>query len=287
MHEHALQFHIQCGRGDIGRYCILPGDPGRCEKIAAYFDHPVKVASNREFTTYTGTLLGERVSVCSTGIGGPSAVIAMEELHALGADTFVRVGTCGGIALKVKSDDVVIATGAVRHEGTSREYAPMEFPAVADYTVQSALVAAARALGKPWHAGVVQCKDSFYGQHDPERMPVSYELQAKWQAWKRLGVLASEMESAALFCCAAALGARCGSCFHVIWNQEREAAGLDQTESHDLSAAIQVGVEGLKHLIRTDREAARLSQTARKARDTKEEQDAQAGIAGIGQERAD
>ena len=120
-----------------------------------------------------------------------------------------------------------------------------------------ALVAAARALGKPWHAGVVQCKDSFYGQHDPERMPVSYELQAKWQAWKRLGVLASEMESAALFCCAAALGARCGSCFHVIWNQEREAAGLDQTESHDLSAAIQVGVEGLKHLIRTDREAAR------------------------------
>ena len=257
MHEHALQFHIQCGRGDIGRYCILPGDPGRCEKIAAYFDHPVKGASNREFTTYTGTLLGERVSVCSTGIGGPSAVIAMEELHALGADTFVRVGTCGGIALKVKSDDVVIATGAVRHEGTSREYAPMEFPAVADYTVQSALVAAARALGKPWHAGVVQCKDSFYGQHDPERMPVSYELQAKWQAWKRLGVLASEMESAALFCCAAALGARCGSCFHVIWNQEREAAGLDQTESHDLSAAIQVGVEGLKHLIRTDREAAR------------------------------
>ena len=147
----------------------------------------------------------------------------------------------------MKSDDVVIATGAVRHEGTSREYAPMEFPAVADYAVQSALVAAARALGKPWHAGVVQCKDSFYGQHDPERMPVSYELQAKWQAWKRLGVLASEMESAALFCCAAALGARCGSCFHVIWNQEREAAGLDQTESHDLSAAIQVGVEGLKH----------------------------------------
>ena len=248
MQERALRLQIQWGRGDIGRYCILPGDPGRCEKIAAYFDHPVKVASNREFTTYTGTLLGERVSVCSTGIGGPSAVIAMEELHALGADTFVRVGTCGGIALKVKSDDVVIATGAVRHEGTSREYAPMEFPAVADYTVQSALVAAARALGKPWHAGVVQCK---------ELMPVSYELQAKWQAWKRLGVLASEMESAALFCCAAALGARCGSCFHVIWNQEREAAGLDQTESHDLSAAIQVGVEGLKHLIRTDREAAR------------------------------
>ena len=208
MQAHELQFHIQCKEGDVGRYCLLPGDPGRCEKIAAYFDQPRKVQSNREYTTYTGTLLGEKVSVCSTGIGGPSAVIAMEELHAIGVHTFVRVGTCGGIALKVQSDDVVIATGAIRHEGASREYAPIEFPAVADYQVQTALVEAAKALGKPWHAGVVQCKDSFYGQHSPARMPVSYELLAKWEAWKRLGVLASEMESAALFCCAAALGVR-------------------------------------------------------------------------------
>ena len=125
MHEHERQFHIQCKAGDVGRYCFLPGDPGRCEKIAAYFDNPVKIQSNREYTTYTGTLLGEKVSVCSTGIGGPSAVIAMEELHNIGVDTFIRVGTCGGIALQVQSDDVVIATGAVRHEGASREYAPI------------------------------------------------------------------------------------------------------------------------------------------------------------------
>ena len=124
MHEHELQFHIKCKAGEVGLYCFLPGDPGRCEKIAAYFDNPVKVQSNREYTTYTGTLLGEKVSVCSTGIGGPSAVIAMEELHNIGADTFIRVGTCGGIA-----------TGAVRHEGASREYAPIEFPAVSDYEV--------------------------------------------------------------------------------------------------------------------------------------------------------
>ena len=254
MEKRELQYHIQCARGDVGRYCILPGDPGRCEVIAQHFDHPVRVQSNREYTTYTGTLLGEPVSVCSTGIGGPSAVIAMEELTAIGADTFIRVGTCGGINLKVKSDDVVIATGAIRHEGTSREYAPIEFPAVSDYQVQQALVAAAQALGKPWHAGVVQCKDSFYGQHDPGRMPVSYELLAKWEAWKRLGVLASEMESAALFCCAAALGVRCGACLHVIWNQEREAAGLDQTESHDLSAAVEVGIEAVKRLIAADRQ---------------------------------
>ena len=255
MHEHELQFHIKCREGDVGRYVLLPGDPGRCEFIASFFDNPVKVQSNREYTTYTGTLLGEKVSVCSTGIGGPSAVIAMEELTKIGADTFVRVGTCGGIKLDVKSGDVVIATGAIRMEGASREYAPIEFPAVSDYEVQSALVQAAKNLGKPWHAGVVQCKDSVYGQHDPKRMPVSQELLYKWEAWKRLGVLASEMESAALFCCAAALGVRCGSCFHVIWNQEREAAGLDQEESHDLSAALEVGIEAVKLLIEADRAA--------------------------------
>ena len=247
------QFHIHCVPGDVGRYCILPGDPGRVPAIAALFDDAHQVAYNREFNVWTGTLLGEKVTACSTGIGGPSAVIAMEELTKIGADTFVRVGTCGGIKLDVKSGDVVIATGAIRHEGASREYAPIEFPAVSDYEVLTALVDSAKDMGYVWHAGVVQCKDSFYGQHDPARMPVSYELQAKWEAWKRLGVLASEMESAALFCCASALGVRCGSAFHVIWNQERDAAGLPQDESHDVSSAVRVGVEAIKRLIQADR----------------------------------
>ena len=253
MQQHEREFHLNLLPGDVGRYCILPGDPGRCEKIAAYFDDPVHVMSNREYTTYTGRLLGEKVSVVSTGIGGASASIAMEELIHLGADTFVRVGTCGGMALKVQSDDVVIATGAIRMEGTSKEYAPIEFPAVADFQVTTALVEAAKALGKPWHAGVVECKDSFYGQHAPETMPVGYELLNKWQAWLKLGTLASEMESAALFTVAAARGVRCGSCFHVVWNQEREKAGLDVKESHDLSAAIEVGIEAVKNLIREDK----------------------------------
>ena len=251
--ERELQFHIQCRPGDVGGYCILPGDPGRCESIAKWFDGAVHIKTNREYVTYTGTLLGEKVSVCSTGIGGPSAAIAMEELANLGVHTFVRVGTCGGIDLKVQSDDVVIATGAVRMEGTSREYAPIEWPAVADFEVANALVQAAKNLGKSWYTGVVQCKDSFYGQHSPGRMPVSYELESKWQAWKRLGVLASEMESAALFAVAASRGVRCGSVFHVIWNQERELAGLDQKESHDTSAAIQVGIEAVKLLITQDK----------------------------------
>ena len=251
--EEGLQYHLQIRKGDVGRYVILPGDPKRCKKIAAYFENPVLVADSREFVTYTGTLDGVKVSVTSTGIGGPSAAIAMEELANLGAHTFIRVGTCGGIELSVQSDDVVVATGAVRMEGTSREYAPIEWPAVADYQAVDALVRSCKALGKPWHAGVVQSKDSFYGQHSPGRMPVSYDLEQKWQAWKRLGGLASEMEGAALFPVAAARRVRCGAVFHVIWNQEREAAGLDQKESLDTSAAIDVGVEALKLLIQEDK----------------------------------
>lgn len=253
MSETAKMLHVNLAPGEAGRYAIVPGDPDRCELIAAHLDNPRMVTRKREFTTWEGTLDGERVTVTSTGIGGPSTAICVEELHKCGADTFIRVGTCGGIDLSVQSDDVVVATGAVRMEGTSREYAPIEWPAVADYQAVDALVRSCKALGKPWHAGVVQSKDSFYGQHSPGRMPVSYDLEQKWQAWKRLGVLASEMEGAALFTVAAARRVRCGAVFHVIWNQEREAAGLDQKESLDTSAAIDVGVEALKLLIQEDK----------------------------------
>ena len=257
MQELAKQFHIACAQGDIGRYCILPGDPGRVPAIAALFDDAKQIAYNREFNVWTGTLLGEKVTACSTGIGGPSASIAMEELHKCGADTFIRTGTCGGIDLNVQSGDVVVATGAIRYEHTSREYAPIEFPAVADFQVTNALVEATKKLGFPLHTGIVQCKDSFYGQHSPAASPVYSELQQKWESWKRLGVKASEMESAALFVVAAALGCRCGSCFHVVWNQEREAAGLDQKMSEDTSSSVKVSVEALKLLIEADRKAGR------------------------------
>lgn len=246
------QFHIHCTEGDVGRYVILPGDPGRCEAIASHFDNPVHIGMNREYNIYTGTLLGEKVSVCSTGIGGPSASIAMEELVKCGADTFIRVGTCGGIDLDVMPGDVVVATGAIRFEHTSLEYAPIEFPSVADFDITSALKQASEALGYRTHTGIVQCKDAFYGQHSPEKSPVYYELLNKWESWKRLGVKASEMESAALFVVAAALGVRCGSCFHVIWNQEQEKAGMFMPMTEDTSGAIKVGIEAMKRLIQAD-----------------------------------
>ncbi|MEF9967972.1 MAG: nucleoside phosphorylase, partial [Longicatena sp.] len=149
------QYHIGVAKGEVGRYVLLPGDPKRCEKIAQYFDNPVLVADSREYVTYTGTLNGVKVSVTSTGIGGPSASIAMEELVACGADTFIRIGTCGGMDINVKGSDVVIAQAAIRFEGTSKEYAPIEFPAVADLQITNALVNAAEKLDQPYHAGVV------------------------------------------------------------------------------------------------------------------------------------
>ena len=283
------QYHTQVGAGDVGRYVLMPGDPKRCAKIARYFDNAEQVADSREYVTWTGTLDGVMVSATSSGIGGPSTAIAMEELSLCGVDTFIRVGTCGGIQPEVKSGDLVIATGAVRMEGTSREYAPIEFPSVANLQVTNALIAAAKKLGfadgketdpaagmlrdsevsaetsaedrerneKPvlvpsYHVGVVQCKDSFFGQHEPVKMPVYYELLNKWEAWKRMGCLASEMESAAMFIVAAKLRARAGTCLLVVANQERRKLGLYNPIVHDTDQAIRTGIEAIRALIRAD-----------------------------------
>ena len=246
-------YHIQVGPGDVGRYVIMPGDPKRCKLIARYLDNPELIADSREYVTYTGTLEGEKVSVTSSGIGGPSTAIAVEELVMCGADTFIRIGTSGGIDLDVKSGDVVVATGAIRMEGTSREYAPIEFPAVANFDVTGALIQGAKNVKADYHVGVVQCKDSFYGQHSPDTKPVSYELENKWEAWCRLGAKASEMESAALFIVASYLKVRAGSVFLVAANQERAKRGMENPVVHDTDEAIRVAVEGVRELIKADK----------------------------------
>lgn len=246
--EDGRQYHTELKAGDVGKYVLLPGDPKRCEKIAAHFENPKLIADCREYVTYTGYVDGEKVSVTSTGIGGPSAAIALEELVKVGAQTFIRVGTCGGMDLDVKGGDIVIATGAIRAEGTTKEYAPIEFPAIADLDVVNALVKASKNLGYTYHAGVVQCKDSFYGQHNPDEMPVSYELNNKWEAWKRLGCLASEMESAALFIVASRLRVKVGSVFLAVANQERAKQGLENPIIHDTEIAIKTAIEAIKLL---------------------------------------
>ena len=246
------EYHVNLTKGDVGEYVILPGDPGRCEKIAQYFDNPVLVANNREYVTYTGTLDGVKVSVTSTGIGGPSAAIALEELVHCGAHTFVRVGTSGGMQKEVLGGDVVIATGAIRLDGTSKEYAPIEYPAVANFDVVMALKESAKELNHPYHVGVVQCKDSFYGQHSPESMPIANELQNKWEAWIRTGALTSEMESATLFIVGSTRRVRVGAVLLVVANQTRRALGLEDIQVHDTEAAIKVAINALKKLIADD-----------------------------------
>lgn len=253
--EEGLQYHIGLRKGDVGKYVILPGDPKRCEKIARHFDDAKLIADSREYVTYTGYLDGVKVSVTSTGIGGPSASIALEELVRVGADTFLRVGTCGGMQTDIMGGDLVIATGAIRMEGTSKEYAPIEFPAVANLEITNALVQAAKDLNKKYHVGIVQCKDAFYGQHEPETKPVDYELVNKWNAWVRLGCKASEMESAALFVVGDYLRVRVGSSFLVVANQEREKLGLENPVVHDTEAAIEVTVQAIRDLIKQDKES--------------------------------
>ncbi len=250
--EDKTMYHIGVAPGQVGKYVILPGDPKRCIKIAAYFDDPVFIADNREYVTYTGTLDGVPVSVTSTGIGGPSASIAMEELHMCGADTFIRVGTAGGMDLDVQAGDVVIASGAIRMEGTSKEYAPIEWPAVADFEITNALYQAAVSLGYRKHVGVVECKDAFYGQHKPEDLPMSYELLNKWQSWLRLGCKASEMESAALFTVGAYLKVRVGAVLFIMSNQERVKQGLSNVIEHDTDKAIHTAIDAIRLLIKQD-----------------------------------
>ena len=253
--EEGMQYHIGLRKGDVGKYVILPGDPKRCEKIAKHFDNAKLIADSREYVTYTGYLDGVKVSVTSTGIGGPSASIALEELVRVGADTFLRVGTCGGMQPEIMGGDLVIATGAIRMEGTSKEYAPIEFPAVANLDITNALVQAAKELNKKYHVGIVQCKDAFYGQHEPETKPVDYELINKWNAWVRLGCKASEMESAALFVVGDYLKVRVGSSFLVVANQEREKLGLENPVIHDTESAIEITIQAIRNLIKQDKEA--------------------------------
>jgi uridine phosphorylase len=248
------QYHLQCAPGDVGGYVLTPGDPGRVPRIAARLDRAREVAVNREYTTWTGELDGVPVSVTSTGIGGPSTAIAVEELFRIGAHTIVRVGTCGGMQPGQRRGDVVIAQATVRDEGTSRQYVPIEWPAVAHVEVVEALLAQARASGVRWHVGVVQSKDSFYGEMEPARMPASAELQAHWEAWTRIGVLASEMECAALFTAAATLRMRAGAVLGVV-NATPLHEAMPEPGELPIDALIDVAVGAVRRLIAADRGA--------------------------------
>lgn len=248
-----VMYHTGLSKADLegARFAIMPGDPFRVPKIAAHLENAKELAFNREYHSFLGELDGEKVLICSHGIGGPSTAIAIEELHQIGIEYFIRIGTSGGMQIPVLAGDVVVINAAIRAEGTSREYLPIEFPAVADLDCTVALRDAAKQLADGhYHVGVAQCKDSYFGQHEPERMPVSYELLNKWQAWVRGGALVSEMETATLFTVSQTLRAKAGAVMLCVWNQEREAAGLPQDSDHDTELAIKVAVQGVRNLIK-------------------------------------
>lgn len=222
-------------------YAILPGDPQRVKKIATLLDNPHFIARSREYTSYIGYIKNKPVLVMSTGMGGPSAAIAVEELNMTGIKSVIRVGTCGGMQKDVRAGDIVIAHAAVRHDGTSREYIPVEYPAVADLDLTLALRDSAQRFGFSHHTGIVHCKDSFYGQHSPERMPSGEYLKYKWQAWKMGGVLASEMETSAVFTAASVLKMRAAAALLCVWNQDFP----DDENNFDTERAIKTVIEAI------------------------------------------
>ena len=239
-------YHIHCKEGDVGRYVLLPGDPFRTDKIAEYLDNPVLIAHNREHKTWTGFLNGEKVSVTSTGMGCPSAAIALEELIACGADTFIRVGTSGRVSEKSQNPDLtgVIITAAVRDEGTTRQYIPIEYPAVADRHIVGALADAAKKLNLNFDEGITHSKDSFYSQVFTDTVPSKNRIHDRIEAWKAGNVMCSEMESAALFVISSIRNVRAGGIM-AFSDIEDQASTVDK--------AIRTACEGIKLLIERDK----------------------------------
>ena len=248
----SAQHHLDLAQGQAGRYALLPGDPGRVPLLAAALDDARPVARKREYTTWCGELDGELVTVTSTGIGCPSAAIAVEELGAVGVDTFIRVGTAGGMQQHCLPGDLAVIEAAVRDEGTSSQYLPLAYPAVADHGVTAALRDGAVEAGLRCHVGIAHSKDSFYGQREPARMPVAPELEARWRAWIAGGVLCSEMEAAAIYVVARVLGARAGGVMLIAGNQELEPGQTSRGEA-SIGTLVAGAIAGLRTLIARDR----------------------------------
>lgn len=240
-----LQYHIKLKKGDAARYVLLPGDPKRVGFIAKYLDNPVLKADYREYVTVTGKYKDIPISITSTGIGGPSASIAMEELIKIGADTFIRVGTAGGIDLKVKPNDLAIAQAAIKDEGTSKEYIPFEYPSIANTEIIFALRDAAKKMNYNYHIGAVHSKDCFYGELEPQNSFFRERFENNLKYYALCGAIASEMECAALFSCAQVRNVRAGAIMHIVENTMIERLGTRLNYSNDIENMILTALESI------------------------------------------
>lgn len=239
LHKDGRMYHVGIKKGEIGRYVFLPGDPFRTDLIASFLDDAKLVAHNREHKTWTGYLDGEMVSVTSTGMGCPSTAICVEELIKCGADTFIRIGTAGKVSEDSHAEglDGAICTAAVRDEGTTIEYVPIQYPAIANRSVVEALAKSAKDHGKNYIEGITQSKDSFYGEVDPNSAPDSDRLISRWKAWQKGNVVASEMEAAALFIVSSLRGARASAIMN--WGE--------------MESTIQIACDAVRELIKQDK----------------------------------
>ncbi len=244
--ESKRQYHIMAKPGDVSRYVLLPGDPGRVRKIASYWEKSWEVASHREYLTYSGYYKGVFISATSTGIGSPSTAIAVEELARIGADTFIRVGTTGALRKDVRVGDLIISTAAVRLEGTSKEYVIPEYPASASIDVVMALIAAAEELGVRYHLGITASTDSFYvGQERPGLRGYLPPFKKGLVDFLRsVNVLNFEMEAATIFTLANIYGLRAGAVCAAIANRETEEFVMEA----GVEDAVKVANEAVKIL---------------------------------------
>lgn len=249
--------HTGVRTGEVGRYVFIPGSVERARIIAQYFDNPKLLIHNREFLTYVGTLEGVPVAVTSTGIGASSMAITVEELHACGADTFVRVGSCASTSPKTCIGDVVIPCGAVRMEGVSEHFLPIEFPAVPDFRVFRNMELTAKESGFPYNTGVTITKDSYYTEAAPKEKPVADELLYKWSAYERSGATNTSMECSALFIIGQVMGLRTASVMISATNY-RDYSNDDKDYPRDTERrAVEVAIDGMRRLIREDKKRER------------------------------
>ena len=248
-------FHLGVTRKDLqgAELAIVPGDPERVRRIAELLENPVELASLREFTSWRGELDGKPVIVCSTGIGGPSTSVAVEELAQLGVRTFLRVGTTGAIQPNINVGDVIVTTGSVRLDGASAHFAPMEFPAVANYECTKALVDSAVDKGIKWYTGVTASSDTFYpGQerYDTFSGRVSRRFRGSMEEWQAMGVLNYEMESSTLLTMCASQGLRAGCVAGVIVNRTQDEIPDSERLASVEPNAIGIVVEAARRMLK-------------------------------------
>jgi uridine phosphorylase len=255
----SLQYHLKLAPGDVAPYVLLPGDPGRVPLVASMWDEAREIASNREYVTFTGRYRGVPISCTSTGIGAPSTAIALEELARVGATTFVRIGTCGTLQDHVRNGDMAIFDSAARHDGTSRLYAPLEFPAVASHDVVEASITAGEALGLRCHVGTTRTADTFYAMHGRPGSSFNDYWQSSWREHfedlRRLNVLAAEMEASVIFVLARIWGLRAGGVAVVLDNVLKVAG---ESGTFDPQRQFEHGGDEIEDLARMGSEIVRI-----------------------------